>query len=398
MQETDEKIKEKLIDFEKRIGQGKIPYLIHLSGGNEDQLIEIFKEIEEGDYIFSTHRSHYHYLLAGGSEEELEKKILEGNSMFVFDKKLNFLSSSIVAGTPSIAAGVAWALKRKGNKNKVWCFVGDGAEDEGNFCEAVRYVDGWDLPCIFVIEDNDRSVNTPKKERYGKGKINWPECVRRYIYTPTYPHAGTGKQIKNFKPAKIEQEATKDLESIENNDLINLTQKIIYKDALKQTMETLAQDPRTIFVGYNIKYGSASGTLKDVPEDKRLETPLAENLMTGLAMGMSLEGYKPILFFERQDFILCAMDAIINHLDKIKRLSKGQYQFPVIIRAVVGAKKPIYPGITHTQDFTKVFRELLSFPVYEPKTSSDVLSSYKKAFSSNSPSMIVEKVELYGES
>ncbi len=188
-----------LIEFENKIAHlwedKKIPYPIHLSGGNEKQLIEIFGEINKGDYIFSTHRSHYHYLLAGGSPEKLEKIILEGNSMHVFDKELNFLTSAIVSGTPTIATGVALALKLKKSEKKVWCFVGDGAEDEGHFYEAVRYVDGHDLPCTFILEDNDRSVETPREVRYGKSRIKWPDCVKIYNYKITYPHVGTGKWV-----------------------------------------------------------------------------------------------------------------------------------------------------------------------------------------------------------
>lgn len=197
--------KEELINFEKKIANlwddAKIPYPVHLCGGNEEQLMEIFKEINEEDYIFSTHRSHYHYLLAGGSAEKLEKLIMEGNSMHVFDKNLNFLTSAIVAGMPTVAAGVALTLKMQGKKNHVWCFVGDGAEDEGHFYEAVKYVDGHNLPCTFIIEDNNRSVETPKEDRYGKTQIQWPKCVRMYTYTPVYPHVGTGKWI-NFSGSK----------------------------------------------------------------------------------------------------------------------------------------------------------------------------------------------------
>ncbi|MAF51010.1 MAG: hypothetical protein CMH64_02865 [Nanoarchaeota archaeon] len=191
--------KDDLIKFEKEMVQlweaAKIPYPIHFSGGNEDQLIEIFKEVKKGDHIFSTHRSHYHYLLAGGSPESLKKFILEGDSMHVFDKELNFITSAIVAGCPTIAAGVALALKRKGSDKHVWCFVGDGAEDEGHFYEAVRYVDGKDLPCTFILEDNNRSVETSKKERYGESEIPWPKCVKKYVYDPTFPHVATGKWI-----------------------------------------------------------------------------------------------------------------------------------------------------------------------------------------------------------
>ncbi|MBL7131602.1 MAG: hypothetical protein ISS45_09420 [Candidatus Omnitrophica bacterium] len=192
--------KEKLINFEKDIAklfeQAKIPYPVHLSGGNEEQLIKIFKKIKKRDYIFSTHRSHYHYLLKGGNPERLKKMILEGKSMHVFNKKFNFLSSSIVAGTCSIAAGVALALKRKKTKRHVWCFIGDGAEDSGHFYEAVKYVNGHKLPCTFIIEDNNRSVETPKIARYGRAKVKWPGCVKRYRYNPTYPHVGIGKWVE----------------------------------------------------------------------------------------------------------------------------------------------------------------------------------------------------------
>lgn len=224
--------KEELIAFETRIKEaweaGELKMLLHLCGGNEDQLIKIFQLIKPGDWVFSGHRSHYHYLLAGGSPVELERKIRSGDSMFVFGcieqpmKRLdtdtgplppapapvNFLSSSVLAGTCGIAAGVAWDLNEKeGGRCRlrtdekrgphVWCFLGDGAEDEGHFYEAVAFVEGHSLPCTFVIEDNDRSVETSKIRRRGAlgwwGILNtriW--CVRSYHYTPTYPHAGSG--------------------------------------------------------------------------------------------------------------------------------------------------------------------------------------------------------------
>lgn len=196
-----------LIEFESRVKklfeEGELPFLMHLCGGNEEQLIKIFSKIKKDDYVFSTHRSHYHYLLKGGPEKRLLSEIKDGRSMFVFDKKLNFFTSSIVAGAPCIAAGVALALKKRKSKKHVWCFVGDGAEDEGNFYEAVRYADGWNLPCTFIIEDNNRSVSTEKKDRYGKSEISWPKCVVRYSYKPTYPHAGSGCNfIIKFKSAK----------------------------------------------------------------------------------------------------------------------------------------------------------------------------------------------------
>src|SRR5882724_5515417 len=120
------KTKAELIAFEKRIQAlfetGKLPFLMHLCGGNESQLIGIFRAIKPGDWIFSGHRSHYHYLLAGGSPERLKKLICDGRSMFVFDHERNFLTSSVLAGTCGIAAGVALSIKLGGSRNHVWCF------------------------------------------------------------------------------------------------------------------------------------------------------------------------------------------------------------------------------------------------------------------------------------
>lgn len=175
---------------------GDLPCLLHLCGGNERQLVELFKEARDGDWFFSTHRNHYHALLAGITPERLRALILAGKSMFVFDRERNFVSSSILAGNCAMAVGVAYALKESGSKRKVWCFVGDGAEEEGHFYEAALYAEGHDLPITFVVEDNDRQVDTDKAARRGKElrglEYLFPSVVRRYQYRATFPHAGSG--------------------------------------------------------------------------------------------------------------------------------------------------------------------------------------------------------------
>jgi pyruvate dehydrogenase E1 component beta subunit len=169
-----------------------------------------------------------------------------------------------------------------------------------------------------------------------------------------------------------------------------------YKDAIRQSMKMLAENPRRRFLGYNVLYGSKGyGTLVDVPKEQCIETPLAENLMMGLAMGMSLEGYLPVVFFERHDFILNALDGIVNHLGKIEKMSQGQFKLPVIMRATVGGTKPFYPGAQHVQDFTKVLRELCSFPVIDFADSRTIVESYEKAKNLNGPIMFVERRDLY---
>lgn len=393
---------EELIAFENRIGElyldNKLPFLFHLSGGNENQLIEIFENIKEGDYVISNHRSHYHALLHGIPPETVEDRILNGRSMFIYDREKNFFCSAIIGGTPAIAAGIAWALKRKGSSQRVWCFIGDGTEDSGHTYEAVRYVDGFDLPCTFVIENNNRSVETPNDERWGKtADYQWNSpSVIKYHYEITYPHARKPGMIDLSKTTKktdeeyfplLEEFKWPSFEELDGMD-------ISYKEAMNQAMTELGE-AGAIFIGYNVARGDAMGTLKGVPADQKLETPVAENLMSGLAIGMSFEGFLPVLYFERHDFMLVAADAIGNHIDKIERISHGEYKVPVIIRAVEAFGGPFYSGPTHHQDFTNVMKELVDFPVLDPVSGVEVLKAFRGAKESGRPAMIIERKSRY---
>ena len=393
--------KEELIAFEDHIGDlymdNQLPFLFHLSGGNEEQLINIFKDIKEGDYVISSHRNHYHALLHGIPPEVVEDRIKNGRSMFIYDRERNFFVSAIIGGTPAIAAGIAWALKRKGSDQKVWCFVGDGTEDNGHLSEAVRYVDGFDLPCKFIIESNDRSCEASNADRWGKtGHPTWDSSrVIKYHYECTYPHCRKPGMIDLSKAVKkTDNEYFPPLPpTIPYNHLIE-DENISYKDAMIQSMTELGKEG-AIFIGYNVKYGNAIGTLKNVPDDQKLETPVAENLMAGLAIGMSFEGFIPVLYYERHDFMLVAADAIVNHIDKIERISHGEFKCPVLIRAVTADAGPFYSGITHSQDFTNVFKEAVSFPVEDPVTGVDVLNAVKSARLSGRPAMLIERKSRY---
>lgn len=206
--------KQDLINFECQIADmfnaGKLPRVVHLSGGNEDQLIEIFKEIKPEDWVFSTWRSHYHALLKGMEPESLKAKIIAGQSMHVMDKSLNFFSSAIVGGCCPIAVGVAMGLQKKFLSHlsdvlpHVWCFIGDGATDQGVFWESARYVDAHELPCTFILEDNSLAVDTPSSIRYGEYNrcLNTLKCLRYYAYERKYPHCQTGVWVKEYADAR----------------------------------------------------------------------------------------------------------------------------------------------------------------------------------------------------
>ncbi len=189
--------KTELIGFEEDIKvhflKGEIRAPIHLSAGDEDALIEIFKQIKETNWVFSNHRSHSHALLHGIPKEWVKSEILAGRSMHLNNREHKFMTSSIVGGCLPIAVGVAMALKMKGSSDRVYVFVGDMAAETGIFHECSKYAGRNDLPIVFVIEDNGLSTNSPTQEAWGLE--NKEPNIISYKYTRGYPHINVGTYV-----------------------------------------------------------------------------------------------------------------------------------------------------------------------------------------------------------
>ena len=187
---TSDELKAFEAEVAVHIQVGHIHAPVHLSGGNEDQLIEIFKEVKPEDWVLSTWRSHYHALLKGIPREAVMREILAGRSMMLHFPQHKFLTSSIVGGILPIACGLAAAGE------KVWCFVGDMAASTGIFHEAIKYANGFSLPVRFVIENNGLSTNTPTDAAWGKPKKTLaPTWCQSYYYTRAYPHYGVSPNV-----------------------------------------------------------------------------------------------------------------------------------------------------------------------------------------------------------
>ncbi len=200
--------KKDLIDFEKDIFDtysiGKIKAPVHLtgseSGEQEDALIKIFKDVKKEDWVFSTHRSHYHSLLKSQDPQWVKEEIMNGRSSHLNSKKYKIFTSAIVGGCLPIALGTAFAIKRKRLKQHVWCFIGDMASEMGIFNESWKYALYNNLPITFIIEDNGLGVYTPTNKAwgFGNGIINPYHDLRHiiyYQYKRKYPHYGVGKWI-----------------------------------------------------------------------------------------------------------------------------------------------------------------------------------------------------------
>lgn len=167
-----------------------------------------------------------------------------------------------------------------------------------------------------------------------------------------------------------------------------------YGQEMTRAMTYLAAAERTIFLGQF--YGQMPSTLAGVPESKKLEVPVAENLQMGMSTGLALAGFVPVSLFVRWNFLLLAADQLVNHLDKIERMSGGGYKPKVIIRTCVGSTKPLDSRCQHTSDFTAGFRAMLTnVAVITLPKAWDIFPAYQKALRSDRSTILVEYGNCY---
>lgn len=141
---------------------------VHLCLGQHEVPVKINEHLGLEDWVFSTHRSHGHYLAKGGSTEKLMDEILgkesgvnggySGSQSFC-DVGLRFHSTAIVGGLVASATGVALANKLKGDASRVVCCVGDGATEQGVFWESLNFAALHQLRIVYVCENNFLSVH-----------------------------------------------------------------------------------------------------------------------------------------------------------------------------------------------------------------------------------------------
>ena len=159
-----------------------------------------------------------------------------------------------------------------------------------------------------------------------------------------------------------------------------------YDKKLVEAMEYLATKKDTIFLGQSMEYGgiAIANSFKNIPDDKKMEMPVAENLQLGISTGLALEGFVPISVFPRWNFLLLASDQLVNHLDKLSMITDGDYKPKVIIRVAVGVRYPVDPQEQHVGDFTEAFKLMLkNVEVVKLSREEDILPAYINAYERN---------------
>ena len=175
-------------------------------------------------------------------------------------------------------------------------------------------------------------------------------------------------------------------------------QVMTYKDALTDSMSWLAQQPDTIFIGQTVRFGGSymGTTFSGVQQNKLVELPVMEESQMGMSLGLALEGYCVVSVFPRFDFVLLAMNQLVNHIDKIGWMSEGRMQPRIIIRTSVGPTEPLDAGPQHTGRYTDAMRLMLTTVVVIELQQPDlVIDVYRNAYAKGGIWLIVEEGELY---
>lgn len=173
---------------------------------------------------------------------------------------------------------------------------------------------------------------------------------------------------------------------------------MIYFDELCYAMGMLAKRPDTIFMGQGVGVAGTtmSATFRDVPPERLLEMPVAEELQMGMAIGMAIEGFLPVCIFPRWNFMLRAADQLVNHLDRLPLYSDGGYRPRVIIRTAVPSTVPFNPGPQHDDDFSEAFSRMLrTVRIVSLDVAEDILPSYTTAAQAPCSAILVERTERY---
>lgn len=171
-----------------------------------------------------------------------------------------------------------------------------------------------------------------------------------------------------------------------------------YTRALRDAMSLVAEPDGALILGQAVLAGGTAQreTLSHLPDSKLLELPVFEETQLGMSIGLSLAGVRPVLsVFPRWNFLLCATNQLVNHLDRLPEYGRG-YAPRVLIRVAVGSDEPLNPGPQHLGNFSAAFRQMLRHVrIVELEAADAVVSAYRDALCYEGSSILVEFARLY---
>jgi TPP-dependent pyruvate/acetoin dehydrogenase alpha subunit len=159
---------------EERFRAGELPGFLHVALGQEACAVGVCRALEDGDIIASTHRAHGHTLAKGTTPNELMAELYGkiegcsrgyGGSMHLYDiERGNMGANAVIGGGLPQITGAALAFKLRGEPRVGVAFFGDGTTNIGTFHEALNLAQLWQVPAVFVLEDNKWAESTPESQ------------------------------------------------------------------------------------------------------------------------------------------------------------------------------------------------------------------------------------------
>ena len=182
---------------------------------------------------------------------------------------------------------------------------------------------------------------------------------------------------------------------------LKIMKTIQFREALREAMsEEMRRDKNVFLLGeevaeYNGAYKVSQGMLDEFGPKRVIDTPIAELGFTGIAVGASMNGLKPIVEFMTWNFAILAADQIINSAAKMMQMSGGQYHCPIVFRGGNGTAGQL--GATHSQSFESFYAHVPGLKVITPSNPADAKGLLKAAIRDEDPVVFLESEKMYGD-
>ena len=174
-----------------------------------------------------------------------------------------------------------------------------------------------------------------------------------------------------------------------------------FRQAIAEAMsEEMRKDDSIYLMGeevaeYNGAYKASKGMLDEFGPERVIDTPISELGFAGIGIGSTLTGNRPIIEFMTFNFALVGIDQIINNAAKIRQMSGGQFNCPIVFRGPTGSAGQL--GATHSQAFESWFANCPGLKVVVPSNPADAKGLLKAAIRDNDPVIFMESEQMYGD-
>jgi len=485
-----------------RFAEGEIPGFVHLYIGQEAIAAGVMTALRRSDYIVSTHRGHGHLIAKGADVRRLMAEIYgkvtglnkgKGGSMHAADIKVGVVGANGIVGSGiGLAVGVGLAIKYRGEDSVVATFFGDGASNTGVFHESLNMASLWELPVIFVCENNNYAATThvskalsvkdvaARAKAYGipgvvvdgtdvievfrvakemierarggggpslmeakvmrvrghfegdpqhyrpKGegeewlRRNDPivklrnELLRRGLVSEDELRSveeGVTREVREAvrfareSPYPRPEEALDDVYFIREDGGGNylppkdVERELTFVEAVREALDhEMSRNNDIIVMGEDVEAAGVWGVTKGLASKygagvRVIDTPISEDGFTLAAVGAAIAGLRVVVEHRFADFLYLACNAILNHAGKLRYMSGGQFNIPVVIRAAIGAG--LSAAAQHSSTNVAMFTNHPGIKVVAPSTPYDAKGLFLSALRDGNPVMFFEHKKLY---